>query len=72
MIINTFLFDEIFVITLFHDSAMFHYDNFIGVMNSRKTVSNDQRGSPLKEFFQGLLNDYLGLGVDVSGSFVED
>jgi len=36
-------------------------------MNGGKAGVHDQRSTTLEQEFQGLLNDYLSLGIDVSG-----
>ena len=72
VIIDTFLFDEFLVVPHFHDFTVFHDDDQVGIMNGGEAVGNNQRSPPLEKTFQSLLNDDLGLGIDISRRFVED
>ena len=63
---------EFIVGTDFLDVAVFHVENHVGIQNGRQAMGNDKAGAALHEFCHGLLDEHLGVGVNVGGGFVQN
>ena len=55
----------------FAEATFVHHQDQVGVADGREAVGDDERGATFEQFFQGLLDRVLGLGIDAAGGFVE-
>jgi len=54
-----------------HQLALVHYRNAVGILHRGQTMRDDQRGAPLHELRQGLLDQVFALSVEGAGGFVQ-
>ena len=55
------------VVAFLDDLASFDHDDLVGVAHGRQAVGNDERGAPLGESGQSVLDGLLCLGIDHAG-----
>ena len=58
--------------SLFPDATPVQNDDVVRIADRRETVSDDDTGAVAHQFADGILNQMLGLRVDVGRGFVED
>src|SRR5450755_1264476 len=63
--------EQLVVRSLLHDPAVLDHDDPPGVADRREPVGDHDRGAPGDEPAQTLLNQRLGVDVDVGGGLVE-
>ena len=63
---------ELLVGALLDDAALVDDHDAIGVSDRREPVGDHHRGPVSHQLVQRLLNEYLRMGVDVGGRFVQD
>jgi len=51
------------VIADLHDLACFHYDDLVGILDGRESVSNHDSGDVTTEFFTDFINGGLNLSL---------
>ena len=61
--IESVLREQLFVRTLLGDLAVFHNENAVGVADGRESVRHDERGAPLHERVERILNLQFRSGV---------
>ena len=61
-----------FVIALFDNVAVFHYENDVGLLNRGQTVRDDKRRAPLHYFRKSLLYPDFRARIDIARRFVEN
>jgi hypothetical protein len=64
--------EEGFVIADVDDPAAVHDGDAIGIDDGAEAVGNDEGGAAEAKAGEGLVDPGLGVGVDLTGSFVED
>ena len=64
-VIEATLFDKLRVISLFNNRAVLYHENGICVLDSRKTVRNDEAGLVFHQLGHCVLYLYFGMRVDV-------
>lgn len=57
--VNALMFKQIGMAAAFNDLAIFHYHNFVSLLNRRETVSNNQRSAVFLQLVQRRLNGAL-------------
>ena len=63
---------KLFVAALLDNSTLVHHDDAVGSADGRETVGDHQGRALPQQLFQGLLNDNLGVRVDVGRRLVQD
>ncbi len=71
-VVPTALFQQLGVGALLDDLAVGQEDDVVGVLHRGEAVRHDQHSADIHELFQRILDECLGLGVDVGGSLVQD
>ena len=61
---------ELLMGALLDDLACADNQNKVGVADGREAVRNEERGSVFKQRRNGVLNEFLGFGIDGRGGFV--
>ena len=61
--IESVLREQLFVRALLGDLAVFHDENAVGVADGRESVRHDERGAPLHECIERILNFQFRSGV---------
>ena len=60
------------MVALLHDLSVREHDDIVGVLNGGKAVGNDEHRTNVHHLFERVLNELLGLGVNVCGRFVQN
>ena len=60
------------MIALFLDDTVRQYDDIVRVLNRGQAMGNDQHGSDILDLFQGILNQDLGLRVNIGRSLIQN
>ena len=60
------------MVPFFNQLAFVHDDDLIDVLNRRQAVRDNERRADGHDFFQTLLNDLFGFGVNVCRCFIQD
>ena len=58
--------------TLLDDLSLAQQDDIIRMLDGGKPVGDDQHSADILHLLQRILNEDLGLGVDIGGGFVQD
>ena len=56
----------------FHDPALFHDEDGVGLAHGRQAMGDDDDGQPMGDGFKGLLDQALGFVVQRAGRLVEE
>ena len=67
----SFQFQQIVVCALFHDAAVVHYDNVVGMPDGAQPVGNDDGRAPLEDVSDVAHDFIFVLGVKRVGGFVQ-
>ena len=54
------------------DAALVEHEDLVGGLDGRQAVGDHERRAPGQRLGQRLLDEQLGLGVEVGGGLVED
>ena len=68
----TFVLEQGAMVALLYYPSVREHDDIVGVLNRGKAVSYHQHSSDVHHLFERILNEHLGLGVDVGGRLVEN
>ena len=60
------------MISFFHFLSIFEANDLVGVLDRGKSMGDDEGSSADGGFFEGLLDDLFGFGVEGGGGFVEE
>jgi len=63
---------QLLVAALLQNFAVGQHDDVVRVLDGGKAVGNDQHGANGAHFFQRILNQKLGFGINVGGCFVQN
>ena len=55
-----------------NDITVIKHDHTVSIVNGGEAVGDDQRSSPFKELLQSVLDEYLGLCVNVGRGLIKD
>src|SRR6476661_1643310 len=70
-VVAAFELQQLFVGAGFLDFTFVEHNDFIGFLDGAQAVGNDEGGTALHQLFDGLLDKFLGFGVDRRGGLVE-
>lgn len=62
--VESALLNKLLVRAFFDDVALVHDENYVGVLDCREAVSDDEGSFVLHELFKSLLNFEFGAGID--------
>src|ERR1700687_3919451 len=63
---------ELGVRAALYDLAMFHYQNLVSTANGGKAVCDDERGAPLHQISETLLDHLFGFRVKAGSCLVQN
>lgn len=72
VIVAPLLMEKLLMCTLLENLTMTEQDDVVCVLDSGKTVSNNEHRADVFHLLEAVLNEDLRLGIDVCGRFVED
>ena len=72
LIISALLGDEFIVVAALDDAALFQNHDAVTVLDSRKSVGDDESGSSFHQLIHAVLYNFLGTGIDRAGSLIQD
>src|SRR6266496_1959226 len=70
--IQAILFQQLVMRTALHDLAMINHQDHVRRQDSRKTVSNSQRGAILHQWLQRRLDQAFRMCIQRAGSLIQD
>ena len=71
-IVEPALVEELLMCTLLDNSAGIENQDQISMGDGAEAMGDDERGSPLQQAFQAVLDQAFAFAVEVAGGFVED
>ena len=60
------------MVAFFHNAALVHHDNFICILDGGKPVCNDDGRPAFHQLSKRILNQRLGLRIDIGSCLIKD
>ncbi len=72
LVVPALVVEELLVGALLQDLPVAEHNDVVRVLDGGEPVGHNEHGADVLHLLQGILNEDLGLGVDVGGSLVQD
>ena len=72
LIIPSLLLQQLLVIALLHDHTLGQQDDIVRMLDRGQTVGYYEHGADILDLLQGILDQQLGLGINIGSSFIQN